>query len=290
MGADGDRLRGGGASGRALAGDGDGRGEIAGERLVHRGSKTTPTWQPGTSTACVVAGSASYRQSAMPSPGTTTASCGRREGSGAPSARTVAHGHAKVMHSGNTERRRLGAGTAYDWRRIVESRLIPAFGERPVPAIDVEAVEGFIASLKRGEAATAPAPDTTDRRRHPRVPKKLSNRRVNIVVKVLRQSLDRAVGKGWLPDNPARKVDLLREDKPEIDPFSLAEAKTFISEGLQDEEHRRYFHVGFFSGLRPGEQIGLQWDDVDWERRMIRVRRLSEPFRQRPDEDDRVEA
>jgi integrase len=113
---------------------------------------------------------------------------------------------------------------------------------------------------------------------------------VNIVVKVLRQSLDRAVGKGWLPDNPARKVDLLREDKPEIDPFSLAEAKTFISEGLQDEEHRRYFHVGFFSGLRPGEQIGLQWDDVDWERRMIRVRRLSEPFRQRPDEDDRVEA
>ena len=44
---------------------------------------------------------------------------------------------------------RLGAGTAYDWRRIVESRLIPAFGDRPVPEIDGEGVEGFIASLKR---------------------------------------------------------------------------------------------------------------------------------------------
>jgi integrase len=140
----------------------------------------------------------------------------------------------------------------------------------------------LIASLKRGEAATAPAPDTTDRRRLPRPPGKLSNRRVNIIVKVLRQSLDRAVSKGWLPENPARKVDLLREDKPEIDPFSLAEAKGFISEGLQEEEHRRYFRIAFFSGLRPGEQIGLQWDDLDWHRRMIRVRRSVSRFGKGP--------
>jgi hypothetical protein len=32
---------------------------------------------------------------------------------------------------------RLGAGTAHDWRRIVESRLIPIFGDHPVPEIDV---------------------------------------------------------------------------------------------------------------------------------------------------------
>jgi integrase len=177
---------------------------------------------------------------------------------------------------------RLGAGTAYDWRRIVEGRLIPAFGDRPVPAIDVEAVEGFIASLKRGDAATPPAPDTSDRRKHPRPPTKLSNRRVNIIVKVLRQSLDRAVSKGWLADNPARTIDLLREDKPEIDPFSLGEVKTFIADGLQDDEHRHYFWVAFFTGLRPGEQIGLQWDDIDWQRRMIRVRRSVNRFGKGP--------
>jgi hypothetical protein len=62
--------------------------------------------------------------------------------------------------------------------------------------------------------------------RRPREPKKLSNRRVNIILKVLRQSLDRAVTKGWLSENPARKIDLLREEKPYIDPFSLAEVKT----------------------------------------------------------------
>jgi integrase len=177
---------------------------------------------------------------------------------------------------------RLGAGTAYDWLRIVESRLIPVFGERRVSDIDVEAVEGFIALLKRGEVATPPAPDTPDRRKRPRAATKLSNRRVNIIVKVLRQSLDRAVSKGWLADNPARKIDLLREDKPEIDPFSLGEMKTFIADGLQDDEHRRYFRVAFFTGLRPGEQLGLQLDDIDWQRRMIRVRRSVNRFGKGP--------
>lgn len=177
---------------------------------------------------------------------------------------------------------RLGAGTAYDWQRIVESRLIPAFGRNAVSEIDTEAVEGFIAALKRGEAATAPVPDTTDRRRHPRVPQKLSNRRVNIIVKVLRQSLDRAVAKGWLKENPARNIGLLREDKPEIDPFSLGEVQTFVSEGLDDDEDRRYFRVAFFTGLRPGEEIGLQWDDIDWRRRTIRVRRSVSRFGEGP--------
>jgi integrase len=165
---------------------------------------------------------------------------------------------------------RLGAGTAYDWRRIVDGRLVPAFGENPVSEIDVEAVEGFIAVLKRGEAATAPAPDTTDRRKHPRAPQKLSNRRVNIILRVLQQSLDRAVARGWLKDNPARRIDLLREDKPEIDPLSLVEVQTFVSDGLDDDEDRRYFRIAFFTGLRPGEEIGLQWDDVDWRRPIAR--------------------
>jgi integrase len=44
---------------------------------------------------------------------------------------------------------RLGSGTAYDWQRIVEGRLIPAFGEGRVSDIDVEIIERFIASLKR---------------------------------------------------------------------------------------------------------------------------------------------
>ena len=49
--------------------------------------------------------------------------------------------------------------------------------------------------------------------------------------------------------------------------------RTFLGSGLEDEDDRRYFRVAFFSGLRPGEQAGLQWGDIDWQRKIICVRR-----------------
>ena len=44
---------------------------------------------------------------------------------------------------------RISAGTAYDWRRIVEGRLISRFGAMSVSAITEEAIEAFVAGLKR---------------------------------------------------------------------------------------------------------------------------------------------
>jgi integrase len=173
---------------------------------------------------------------------------------------------------------RVAAGTAYDWGRIVEARLIPAFGEKPVSEISVEAVEGFVAALKRGEVLAPPAPEGADKRRRPRKPGKVSNRRVNIILQVLRQSLERAVKRGWLADNPARAVDRLREDKAEIAPLSFDEVRAFLADGLQLEEDRRYFRVAFFTGLRPGEQIGLRWEDVDWTRKALAIRRSVSRF------------
>lgn len=40
--------------------------------------------------------------------------------------------------------------------------------------------------------------------------------------------------------------------------------------------------MAFFSGLRPGEQIGLQWDDLDWHRKTIGVRRAVNRFGEGP--------
>ena len=93
---------------------------------------------------------------------------------------------------------------------------------------------------------------------------KLSNRRANIVLDVLRQILDRAVARGWLARNPAREINKLREDHPEIDPFSFAEVKTLLDKGFRDAAERRYSTVAFFSGLRPSEEIAAEWEAVDW--------------------------
>jgi integrase len=171
---------------------------------------------------------------------------------------------------------RLAPGTAYDLTRIVEAKLIPFFGARVVADIVEEDVEGFIAWLKSA-SVDAEAPSAVDvgatTRMRKRIRRKLGNRRVNMVLQALRLSLDRAVKRGWLDTNPARAVDRLREEKTEITPLSFDEVKALFAKGLQDEQHRRYFRVAVATGLRPGEQMGLRWDDIDWVAHKIAVRR-----------------
>src|SRR5688572_5232261 len=93
---------------------------------------------------------------------------------------------------------------------------------------------------------------------------KLSNRRANIILDVLRQILDRAVLKGWLSGNPARQVRKLREDAAVIDPLPFTEVKTLLAKGFRTADERRYFTVAFFTGLRPSEQLAAEWSAVDW--------------------------
>jgi integrase len=85
-----------------------------------------------------------------------------------------------------------------------------------------------------------------------------------MILDVLRLILDRAVSRGWLAGNPARAVRKLREERPEIDPFSFTEVKTLLAKGFPDREDRRFFTVALFAKLRPSEQIAAQWDAVDW--------------------------
>lgn len=40
---------------------------------------------------------------------------------------------------------------------------------------------------------------------------------------------------------------------------------------LSRDVHRCLWAVGAGEGLRPGELVGLDWEDVDWERRLLTV-------------------
>ncbi len=157
----------------------------------------------------------------------------------------------------------LAATTAYDRRRIIEAHLVPALGERRISTLTSEDVASLVAALKRRKG-TRGAP--------------LSNRRINMTLQVLRLCLDGAVRRGWLKKNPGRELETLREERTDPDPFSLDEVTGFLTAGLRADWQRRYFEVAFFTGLRPSEQIGLRWGDIDWARGLICVRRAVSRF------------
>jgi len=168
---------------------------------------------------------------------------------------------------------RLEAGTAYDEQRMLEARILPTLGSRRVDTLTVDDVEDLVSALRRGEVPGLPVTDEQPRRRRPRAPVKLSNRRVNMIHKLLRLALDRAVRKGWLTTNPARAVDLLTEARTHVDPLSRAEVRAFLERGGLDDEDRRYFTVSFFTGMRPSELHGLERETaIDWTHRKVCIR------------------
>jgi integrase len=66
------------------------------------------------------------------------------------------------------------------------------------------------------------------------------------------------------------RIKPLKVIRSDVDPFSMEEVSLFLERIRED--FRDYYIVRFFTGMRTGEIDGLQWEYVDFERRLIRVR------------------
>lgn len=74
-----------------------------------------------------------------------------------------------------------------------------------------------------------------------------------------------------VPENPVDFVDKLRTHKENCDPFTLEEALKLIE--LAPGWQKNIYTVLIFAGLRPNEALALRWDDIDFKRELIQVRR-----------------
>ncbi|MBR3098789.1 MAG: site-specific integrase [Clostridia bacterium] len=75
--------------------------------------------------------------------------------------------------------------------------------------------------------------------------------------------------------NPMRKVYPIKRDRQEVDFLSVDEARKFLSclDESADLFWRTAMYIFVFLGIRRGELAGLQWQDVDFTNRTIRIKR-----------------
>lgn len=55
-----------------------------------------------------------------------------------------------------------------------------------------------------------------------------------------------------------------------------AQVKTLLESAVKDEVYGIYYAFTFLTGVRPSEQLGLLWEDIDLDRRVITIRRMQE--------------
>ncbi len=148
-----------------------------------------------------------------------------------------------------------------DWKRsnqqkvreIIDTHLIPRLRARRIGDItkaDILAFRNYLAKDYREGRG-------------------LSHARINGILNVLRQILDEAADRFQFR-MPYRGIKPLRVGKTLVDPFTMEEVGKIIA-GVP-EAHRPLYVVAFFTGMRTSELLGLQWDNIDFERSQILVR------------------
>jgi integrase len=140
-------------------------------------------------------------------------------------------------------------GALYEW--AVNLYLVPAFGLTPIQNLTAEHIERWQAELL-GKRKPGP-------------------RSVEICRTVLGTMLKDARKKGRLYVNPMENVRRFDVPKRELHYLSAAQVKA-----LCERVGRIYgvlFLVMAFCGLRIGEVLGLEWPDVDVDRRRLLIQR-----------------
>lgn len=101
--------------------------------------------------------------------------------------------------------------------------------------------------------------------------KNLSGKTIMNIRTVFRSILQDAFIDEIIPLNPFDRVKPPKIQKADIRPFSIEEVQTITrnSEGV----FRNYLLTAFFTGMRIGELIALQWDDIDFIHETIDVKR-----------------
>lgn len=149
-----------------------------------------------------------------------------------------------------------------EWRRshikvltsTLHGHLLPFFGTKPIGSITKADVLNFRAKL-------ADKPGRTGA--------KLSNKRINNILGVLRQIMAEAADR-YEFISPCANVKALKIRKSDVQPFTLDEVQRMLA--VVRADWRDYFLVRFFTGMRTGEAHGLKWKYVDFDRRLILIR------------------
>ena len=149
--------------------------------------------------------------------------------------------------------RKRRPSTVRDYRNTINGRLNPEFGGQPIEAIDSDRIDGWRAELVAAGG--------------------LSARTINKMLVILHGIFRRAMRVYGLPSNPVATVDRQPQRRSgDFQAFTPGEIRLLGSKA-ESEQDGAIFTVAAFTGLRLGELRALRWNDVDFAKRMVHVRR-----------------
>ena len=143
------------------------------------------------------------------------------------------------------------------YRDLLKSYIYPAIGAKRLDEIKRVDVRNLLLKLHKGG---------------------LSKSSVCLIRDVISGPLTYAVDEEIIPVNPTtgiiKRLQLERDKEKAIEPLNHEEVQLFLDTCLSNSpEQYPFFLCAFRTGMRLGELLAVQWGDVDWHGKFIRVSR-----------------
>jgi len=145
---------------------------------------------------------------------------------------------------------RLKPSTLRSYQSNLDGHIAPFFGAMPLSEVTLASVQQFIKAL---------------------LGKGLSPKTIGNVIVILKEMFKHAVQWGHLDANPVQYVERPRGEDKEMDVFTPDEIRRMLD--AQEEPLRTLLLTAVLTGMRQGELFALQWEDIDFARHQVHVRR-----------------
>ena len=168
------------------------------------------------------------------------------------------------------------ASTTYKrYCRMLETRILPYFGHFYINKIRPTDIMKFYDLLEKDTQLVRKKGNNGSKTKKP-----LSGKTILEHHRLLRAMLHRAVYWQLIVSNPAERVQPPRAKKPKRKSYDDEQTKILLENleklTVEDTKYKVAIILTIFTGVRLGELMGLEWQDVDFRNGIISINRSSQ--------------
>ena len=156
------------------------------------------------------------------------------------------------------------------YKSHIETHLKPGIGKIKLTDLNAAQIQKFINKLGKTGKKTTRKDKTTGKQIEsyaPLAPKSIYN-----IHGTLSSALATAVDIDLIKSNPAEKVNLPHVYKKEMHPLDSSQLSSYLA-ACTNDQYRYFLQIMPLIGLRVAEQAGLTWDNIDFEKGTITIKK-----------------
>ena len=169
----------------------------------------------------------------------------------------------------------LAPSTYKRYCRMLETRLLPYFGHFYINKIKPTDIMKFYDLLEKDTQLVRKKGNNGSKTKKP-----LSGKTILEHHRLLRAMLHKAVYWQLIVTNPAERVQPPKARKPKRKSYDDEQTKILLENlellSIEDTKYKVAITLTIFTGVRLGELMGLEWQDVDFKNGIISINRSSQ--------------